>query len=135
MHGTGDVVEAVAVAARHEHVNETVFLTSPGALAEHLETYRTDADAVDALALSTDGLRYQVLDDLADSRPFAPFFRAAWAYAAREDATPDAVTAFLDETPDQSGDDKTLVLAVRDRSGTAPTATRLSARPPVCVPR
>jgi hypothetical protein len=44
-----------------------------------------------------------------------------------------AVTAFLDEIEDQSGDDKTLVLAVRDPSGTAPRR-RASARPAVWVP-
>lgn len=134
VHGAGDAVEAVAVGERSEHVNETVFLTTPGALSDHLRTFCTSADAVDALALTTDGLRYQVLDDVQAGRPFAPFFQAAWAYARRADATPDAVTAFLDEIEDQSGDDKTLVLAVRDRSGTAPATTCLSARPPVWVP-
>jgi hypothetical protein len=134
VHRSGDTIEAVAVGERPEHVNETVFLTTPGALAEHLRTFSTAADAVDALALTTDGLRYQVLDDVAANRPFAPFFRAAWAYARRTDATADAVTAFLDEVDDQSGDDKTLVLAVRDRSGTAPATTCCSPRPAVQVP-
>ncbi len=138
VHGTGDAVEAVAVGERPEHVNETVFLTTPGALPDHLRTFSTSADAVDALALTTDGLRYQVLDDVPAHRPFAPFFQAAWAYARRPDATSDAVTAFLDEVSDdegdQSGDDKTLVLAVRDRSGTAPATTCLSDRPSVWVP-
>jgi Protein phosphatase 2C len=134
VHGSGDTVEAVAVGDRPEHVNETVFLTTPGALPDHLRTFHTRADAVEALALATDGLRYQVLDDVAATRPYAPFFRSAWAYARSDDATPDAVTAFLDEVEDQSGDDKTLVLAVRDGTGTAPTTTWLSARPPVAVP-
>ena len=39
-----------------------------------------------------------------------------------------------DDQGDQSGDDKTLVLAVRDPSGTAPATTCLSARPAVWVP-
>jgi Protein phosphatase 2C len=134
VHGSGDAVEAVAVGERPEHVNETVFLTSPDALTEHLQTFSIGADEVDALALTTDGLRYQVLDDVAATRPFAPFFQAAWEYARRADATAEAVTAFLNEVEDQSGDDKTLVLAVRDRSGTAPATTYVSARPPVCVP-
>lgn len=132
--GAGETVEAVAVGDRGEHVNETVFLTTPGALTDHLRTFSTSADAVDALALTTDGLRYQVLDDLAAGRPFAPFFRAAWEYARRSDATQDAVTTFLDEIDDQSGDDKTLVLAVRDGSGGASAATWVSARPAVRVP-
>jgi hypothetical protein len=134
VHGAGDAVEAVAVGERPEHVNETVFLTAPGALSEHLRTFSVGADAVDALALTTDGLRYQVLDDLPASRPFAPFFQAAWDYVRRTDATAEDVIAFLDEVEDQSGDDKTLVLAVRDRSGTAPATMGMSARPAVCVP-
>lgn len=134
VHGSADAVEAVAVGARCEHVNETAFLTSPGALSDHLRTFSTSADAVDALALATDGLRYQVLDDVQACRPFVPFFQDAWAYAGRADAAPDAITSFLDEIEDQSGDDKTLLLAVRDRSGSATATTWLSARPPVCVP-
>ncbi len=134
VHGAGETVEAVAVGERPEHVNETAFLTTPGALADHLRTFSTSADTVDALALTTDGLRYQVLDDVPANRPFAPFFQAAWEYARRTDATPDAITAFLDELEDQSGDDKTLVLAVRDPSGTAHATTCASARPQVWVP-
>jgi hypothetical protein len=134
VHGAGEAIEAVAVAERAEHVNETVFLTTPCALSDHLRTFSTSADTVDALALTTDGLRYQVLDDVQANRPFAPFFHAAWAYARRTDATPEAVTAFLDEIEDQSGDDKTLVLAVRDPSGTATATTCGSARPAVWVP-
>jgi hypothetical protein len=134
VHGAGETVEAVAVGEHGEHVNETAFLTTPGALTEHLRTFSIAADAVDALALTTDGLRYQVLDDVPATRPFAPFFHAAWAYARRTDATPEAVVAFLEEVEDQSGDDKTLVLAVRDRSGTAPATTCMSARPEVWVP-
>jgi hypothetical protein len=132
--GAGEAVEAVAIGERAEHVNETVFLTSPGALTDHLRTFSTSAGAVDALALTTDGLRYQVLDDVQANRPFTPFFHAAWEYARRGDATPDAITAFLEEVEDQSGDDKTLVLAVRDPSGTVPPATHVSARPTVRVP-
>jgi hypothetical protein len=138
VHGAGGAVEAVAIAEHSEHVNETVFLTSPGALTDHLRTFSTSADGVDALALTTDGLRYQVLDDVQACRPFAPFFQAAWAYARRADAEPDAITAFLDEISgdegDQSGDDKTLVLAVRDGSAPAWSTTFLSARPVVWVP-
>ena len=124
VHGAGETVEAVAVADRREHVNETVFLTTPGALSDHLRTFSTGADAVDALALTTDGLRYQVLDDVAATRPFAPFFQAAWAYARRADATPDAVTAFLDEISDTRA-----TRAATTRRSCSPSAT-LPGRPP-----
>ncbi len=122
VHGAGDAVDAVAVGERSEYVNETVFLTTPGALSDHLRTFCTSADAVDALALTTDGLRYQVLDDVAAGTPFAPFFQAAWAYARRADATPDAVAAFLDEISEPTR-------AATTRRSCSPSATRPGRRP------
>ena len=136
--GAGEAVEAVAVAERPEHVNETVFLTTPGALTEHLRTFSSSADAVDALALTTDGLRYQVLDDVAANRPFAPFFRAAWAYARRTDATRDAVTAFLDEIATtratRAATTRRSCWPSATRPGRPPRRRALSARPAVWVP-
>lgn len=111
--GSGDHVRAVAVAERFEYANETVFLTTPDALSAHCRTWSTTTTTVDAVALSTDGLRYKVLDDVVRTEPFVPFFTEAWAYARRPDAVNDAVLAFLADVDDQTGDDKTLVLAVR----------------------
>ena len=105
-------------------------------MSDHLRTFSTGADAVDALALTTDGLRYQVLDDLPTNRPFAPFFQAAWAYARRADAAPDAITAFLDEIGGRTRAVTTRRSCWPSATGSAPASstTCLSARPAVWVP-
>jgi Protein phosphatase 2C len=126
---TGDgSVEAVAVADRFEYANQVVFLTSDDAFA-HLKTFAT-ADPVRGVALSTDGLRYKILDDPATGRPFAPFFTGAWEYARRKAATTEAIGSFLADVDDQTGDDKTLVLAVRGFAGARGAPRGLSAAPP-----
>jgi hypothetical protein len=103
--------ETVAPAPRLEYVNETTFVTEPGALAELRVTVRPAAE-VDTVFLSTDGLRFKILD-LAAGTPFAPFFEDLAAYARSPEATPDALRRFLAGLDDQTGDDKTLVAAVR----------------------
>jgi hypothetical protein len=91
-------------------VNETAFLTGPDALGE----LRIDVTPADTVFLTTDGLRFKILDDLATAAPFAPFFEDLAAFARSPQASDDAVRAFLAGLDDQSGDDKTLVAAVRD---------------------
>jgi hypothetical protein len=103
--------QTMAPAPRGEYVNETTFITGPGALAE-LRITVTPAAEVDTVVLGTDGLRFKVLD-LPAGVPFTPFFEDLAAYARSPRATEDAVRRFLDELDDQSGDDKTLVAAVR----------------------
>jgi hypothetical protein len=117
-------IEAVARAERFEYANETVFLTSRDALA-HLSAHETEAELL-AVALSTDGLRYKILDDLATGRPYEPFFAQSWAYARTAGATSASIDRFLDGVDDQTGDDKTLLLAV---AGCAGEPHGLSPRP------
>jgi hypothetical protein len=102
--------QTVAPAPRAEYVNETAFLTGPDALGE----LRIDVTPADTVFLATDGLRFKILDDLATAAPFAPFFEDLAAFARSPQASDDAVRAFLAGLDDQSGDDKTLVAAVRD---------------------
>jgi hypothetical protein len=127
-------IEAVAVADRFEYANETVFLTSGHAL-EHVKVFAAtaDGDPVERVALSTDGLRYKALEDLHAQRPFERFFDDSWAYAARADASSEAIEAFLRDVEDQTGDDKTLVLAVSAFDGDAGEARRLTPAPPLPV--
>lgn len=124
-------VEAVAVAERFEYANETVFITSANAL-DHVKAFtaETNGDPVESVALSTDGLRYKALDDLHEQRPFEQFFRDSWTYAAQTEASSDAIETFLLDVDDQSGDDKTLVLAVSAFDGGQGESRRLTARPP-----
>jgi len=124
-------VEVVAVAERFEYANETVFVTSADALA-HVKLFVASAgeDPVTNVALSTDGLRFKALDDLQEQRPFERFFRDSWAYATRPEASSQAIEAFLLDVEDQSGDDKTLVLAVSAFEGEPGEAERLTSPPP-----
>jgi serine/threonine protein phosphatase PrpC len=110
--GSAGQYATLAPAPQGEYVNETTFITQPGALDE-LRVTITAAAGVDAVFLSTDGLRFKILDDLAVSTPFRPFFEDLTTYARSASATTDAVRRFLAGLDDQSGDDKTLLAAVR----------------------
>jgi Protein phosphatase 2C len=107
--------ETVAPPPCAEYVNETSFVTEERAVDDARITVFPEA-AIDAVFLSTDGLRFRILDDLASAAPFAPFFDDLSAYMRSPDATADAIRQFLiGLTNDQTGDDKTLVAAVRGR--------------------
>jgi Protein phosphatase 2C len=112
--GGGSSYQTAAPAPRGEYVNETTFITAAGALDELRITVLPAAE-VDSVFLSTDGLRFKILDDLAAASPFTPFFEDLTAYARSPDATLDAVRRFLAGLDDQSGDDKTLLAAVKTR--------------------
>jgi len=111
--GRAGSYQTVAPAPRAEYVNETAFLTGPDALGE-LRIDVTAAAEADTVFLATDGLRFKILDDLATAAPFAPFFEDLATFARSSQASDDAVRAFLAGLDDQSGDDKTVVAAVRD---------------------
>lgn len=113
---TAGSYQTVAPAPRNEYVNETSFVTGPGALDE-LRVEVLDAARVDAVFLSTDGLRFKILADLAEMSPFTPFFEDLAAYAGSQSAASEAVGRFLTGLDDQSGDDKTIVAAVRLPAG------------------
>jgi hypothetical protein len=119
--GPGGYV-SVAPAPQYEYANETVFVTQSD-FGGHLRVETVPADGVDEVYLSTDGLRYKILDDLAKSVPYEPFFADLGAYARTPAAGPKSIEKFLTTVDDQTGDDLSLVVAVRtDGAG--------SARPP-----
>lgn len=120
--------EAVAVADHFQYANETVFVTASDAL-HHLKLFSAAVDGVKNVALSTDGLKYKVLDDPQTSRPFEQFFRDSWNYARSEQASSAAIEAFLRDVDDQTGDDKTLLLAVRDFVGEHGSHHQITERP------
>jgi hypothetical protein len=99
-----------------EYVNETVFVTADSALS-HLRVDTFPATSVQAAALSTDGLRFKILGDLATHEPYAPFFDDIFNYARTDGSNNAAVGRFLSGLDDQSGDDKTLVIGVRGPVG------------------
>jgi len=106
-------LETVSPAEKFEYVNETVFITSESAF-DHLRLAEMDAGLVTGIALSTDGLRFKILSNLETNVPYGPFFEDVFAYAAGGRATNSAVAKFLNGLDDQSGDDKTLVVATVD---------------------
>lgn len=106
----------VAPAEQHEYANETVFVTHDD-MAAHLRIDLVPAEGVDEVFLSTDGLRYKILDNLQEAVPYEPFFADLAAYARGPDATPAAIARFLEAVDDQTGDDLTLVAAVRTGAG------------------
>jgi hypothetical protein len=102
---------------KFEYVNEAVFLTQDVAF-EHVRSTTLPASQLSTVALSTDGLRYKILSDLATFEPFTPFFEDVFAFVRRPGATEASIAHFLDSLDDQTGDDKTLVLGVLDEAGT-----------------
>lgn len=104
--------ETLAPEPAAEYVNETTFITDRHALGRARYTVRP-ADEVDAIFLSTDGLRFKILADLGTATPFVPFFEDVEAYLQSHEPSTDALRQFLSGLDDQSGDDKTLVAAVR----------------------
>lgn len=107
-------VELVARADRFEYANQTVFVTTEGA-EDHVKIF--SSTGIDGLAMSTDGLRYKILDDVSEARPFAAFFTDAWGFARTASASSEAIGGFLRGVDDQTGDDKTLLLAVSGYDG------------------
>jgi hypothetical protein len=124
----GGGYETVAPAPRGEYVNETDFVTDGQGVAAARITV-LPAGPLDAVFLATDGLRFKILGDLTAAAPFPPFFDDLGAYLRSPDASAQAIEKFLaDLTDDQSGDDKTLLGAVRSPGATfAETSTAGSA--------
>ncbi len=104
-----------AAPQRGEYANETYFLVQPQAL-DHIAV-TVYAEAVEALAVMTDGLLRLVLD-VSTTTPHAPFFNPLVAFANAAPHTDQAssqLADFLnsDRVSARTDDDKTLVLAVR----------------------
>jgi len=107
--------------ARGEHANETTFLTTDGALDR--PAIAALAVAVDAVALSTDGL-LRLAVDLRAGAPHAAFFAPLLAFAARTEDVAGAaagLAAFLagPRVRARTDDDATLALAARAAPGGA----------------
>ncbi|WP_433796777.1 PP2C family serine/threonine-protein phosphatase [Actinoplanes sp. CA-252034] len=114
--GDADGYRTVQPPPRHEYANATTFLTASG----YTDAVRLHVEPIDGLTdlvLSTDGLRLQILEDLAASTPYADFFTDTCKYARDPAADEAAIERFLTDMPDQSGDDKSLLIAVRVPEG------------------
>lgn len=132
-HRGNSVLEAVQPPERFEYLNETIFVSSEDWRANFRHTQVSVTD-INAMAASTDGLEFEILQNVKTGEPYEPFFTDLFDWAGRQDASSSSLVKFIDELEDQSGDDKTLVVAVRvsepnrDGSGlvsSAPTAREL----------
>lgn len=111
-------MHALTLPPRSEFANETVFLTSPGALAGAATA--AWARPARRVALFTDGLQGLALR-LPPGEPHAPFFAPLFRFAAEageageEDDAGAALSAFLSgpRVTARADDDLTLLLAVR----------------------
>lgn len=109
---------ALTVPMGGEFVNETIFLTSPGALDEAQRTAWTGEPLY--LAVFSDGLQPLALRRPGHT-PHAPFFAPLFAFAGEAHDVPTGeaeLAAFLagPRVTARADDDLTLLIAVRDRS-------------------
>jgi hypothetical protein len=98
-----------------EYINETTFLTSPGAV----ETAQVQVRMipVDRVAAMTDGLQMLALE-MPSGEPFLPFFKPLFAFAAYDDHAKEGEVALAEwmassKVTARTDDDTTLLLAVR----------------------
>ncbi len=104
----GEVIETLLIEHKECYANTTSFLQSGRALDDSLRI-ATQHD-VTAFALSTDGMSYKITD-IASGAAYRPFFRGSWQHlraGARSEQLEEMLGGIED---DQTGDDKTLVLA------------------------
>jgi hypothetical protein len=93
-HGNG-FLHVASPAEKFEYANETAFLTGSN-WRDHLRIDRFDLDDVSGVTLSTDGLRFKILDDLTAGKPYEPFFEDVFRWFDSKTATSDAVARFID---------------------------------------
>jgi hypothetical protein len=101
-------IETVLIEPKDDYANTTWFLQSEDAFKESFRT--VTQRGVTAFALSTDGMSYKITN-VATGEAYQPFFRGSWQHV-RSGASADKFAALLRGIEDdQTGDDKTMVLA------------------------
>jgi hypothetical protein len=127
-------VATLLIEPKDEYANTTWFLQSERAFDESFRT--TTQTGVTAFALSTDGMSYKITN-IATGDPYEPFFRGSWEHV-RNGASAANFEALLNGIEDdQTGDDKTMVLAaVRREPGRAlePQVRQVASRVPGGLP-
>lgn len=105
---TASGIDTLLTESKEGYANTTWFLQSADAFEESFRT--ASRTGVTALALSTDGMSYKITN-IATGRPYEPFFRGSWQHV-RSGASSGHFAALLRGIQDdQTGDDKTMVLA------------------------
>lgn len=105
---SGGEIRTVLPEAKQGYANTTWFLQSKDAFSESFRAY-VDRDTT-AFALSTDGMTYKVTH-VNSGEAYRPFFESSWKNV-RNGGDSTRLAAMLHNIPDdQTGDDKTLVVA------------------------
>lgn len=101
-------IETLLIEEKDDYANITSFLQSEGAMED---AFRTSVHrGVSAFGLSTDGMVYKITD-VASGQAYEPFFRDSWRHV-RDGASAAQFASMLSSIEDdQTGDDKTVVLA------------------------
>jgi hypothetical protein len=114
-------VETVSPPARSEYVNEAVFLTADD-WEQDLRISEVLLDDVRGFCLSSDGLQFDLLDDIATGTPYAPFFDDAFSWAIEDSSTSEDLLLLVASLGQQSHDDMSLIIGIngslRDSSPT-----------------
>lgn len=124
---------------KDEYANSTWFIHSDEAFEK---SFRTSAHVgATAFALSTDGMSYKITD-IVTGQPFEPFFKGAWQRVRSGAGAADFAALLRGIEDDQTGDDKTMVLAAMHWVEDAyyPSArpvfrSQVSSPPPLPAPR
>ncbi len=114
---SGREVRAILAEEKEEYANTTWFIQSPGAFRT---AYRSAAIGdVTAFALSTDGMSYKITH-ASSGTAYVPFFQTSWRNVREGRGNNQLATMMRGIVEDQTGDDKTLVLATTGRSALTP---------------
>ncbi|BCI50916.1 hypothetical protein NIIDNTM18_01940 [Mycolicibacterium litorale] len=111
-------IESMLVEQKADYANTTSFLQSDNAFEDSLRT--AARTGVTAFALSTDGMTYKITD-VATGAAYEPFFRDSWHHVRAGADAVEFAALLRGIRDDQTGDDKTMVLAVIDSSRDRPT--------------
>lgn len=102
------VIDTHLIEEKSEYANATWFLQSDGAFEE---SFRTSAHVgVSAFALSTDGMAYKITN-IVTGDAYEPFFTGSWQNVRSGVSAANFAAALRGIKDDQTGDDKTMVLA------------------------
>ncbi|MCV7044739.1 protein phosphatase 2C domain-containing protein [Mycobacterium frederiksbergense] len=105
---SNDRIATHLIEEKDEYANATWFIHSDEAFEK---SFRTAAHAgATAFALSTDGMAYKITD-IVTGEPFEPFFKGVWERVRSGAAASDFAALLRGIEDDQTGDDKTMVLA------------------------
>lgn len=133
-----DHITTLLVEAKDDYANVTWFLQSEAAFDV---AYRTATQlGPTAFALSTDGMSYKITN-VATGAAYEPFFRGSWEHVRSGVSAADFTRLLRSIEDDQTGDDKTMILAALrwedDKFHPSPPPVRklqVSSPPPPLLP-